>query len=104
MSAPQTRPRLRFGAFEATVSVSNHADSFARDRSSYKSLKEALALEADERVSLAAKLLASLQEHEQDVQKACAEEIERRSLIASEERGTDWRAALEEIRAEVLRR
>jgi hypothetical protein len=47
---------------------------------------------------------ASLQEHEHDVQKAWAAEIERRSLEASGEHGTDWRAALEEIRAEVLRR
>jgi hypothetical protein len=69
-----------------------------------KVLEEALTLEADERAILAAELLASLQDHEQDVQKAWAEEIERRSLIASKERGTDWRAALEEIRAEVLRR
>jgi hypothetical protein len=69
-----------------------------------KVLEEALTLEADERASLAAELLASLQEHEQDVQKAWAEEIERQSLIASDERGTDWRAALEEIWTEVLRR
>ena len=69
-----------------------------------KVLEEALNLEADERASVAAELLASLQDHEQDVQKAWAEEIERRSLIASDESGTDWRAALEEIRAEVLRR
>lgn len=69
-----------------------------------KILEEALALEADERAILAAELLASLQEHEQDVQKTWAEEIERRSLIASGERGTDWRAALEEIRTAVLRR
>lgn len=69
-----------------------------------KVLEDALTLEADERARLAAKLLSSLQEHEQDVQKAWAEEIERRSLIASDEPGTDWRAALEEIRTEVLRR
>jgi hypothetical protein len=69
-----------------------------------KVLEEALTLEADERANLAAELLASLQEHEQDVQKAWAAEIERRSLDAVNERGTDWRAALEEIRAEVLRR
>lgn len=69
-----------------------------------KVLEDALNLEADERANLAAELLASLQEHEQDVQKAWAEEIGRRSLIAAGERGTDWRAALEEIRTEVLRR
>lgn len=69
-----------------------------------KVLEEALTLEADERANVAAELLASLQEHEQDVQKAWAVEIERRSLIASDEPGTDWRVALEEIRTEVLRR
>lgn len=69
-----------------------------------KVLEDALNLEADERADLAAELLASLQEHEQDVQKAWAAEIERRSLDASDERGTDWRTALEEIRAEVFRR
>jgi hypothetical protein len=39
-----------------------------------------------------------------DVQKAWAGEIERRSLIAARERGTDWRAALEEIRTDILAR
>ncbi len=69
-----------------------------------KILEEALTLDADERASLAAELLASLQEREQDVEKAWAAEIERRSRNAADERGTDWRVALEEIRADVLRR
>lgn len=69
-----------------------------------KILHEALTLDADERASLAAELLASLQEREQDVEKAWAAEIERRSRDASDERGTDWRVALEEIRSDVLRR
>lgn len=77
---------------------------FTCDKGSKKFLEEALNLEADERANLAAELLASLQDHEQDVQKAWAEEIDRRSRIASDERGTDWRAALEEIRTEALRR
>jgi hypothetical protein len=38
-----------------------------------RKLLEALTLEADERARLAAELLASLQDHEQDVQKAWAE-------------------------------
>ncbi len=69
-----------------------------------KILEEALALDADERAGLAVELLASLQEREQDVEKAWAAEIERRSRNAADERGTDWRVALEEIRADVLRR
>ncbi|HEY8182521.1 MAG TPA: addiction module protein [Thermoanaerobaculia bacterium] len=69
-----------------------------------KILEEALNLDADERASLAAELLASLQEREQDVEKAWAAEIERRSRNAADERGTDWRVAFEEIRADVLRR
>ena len=69
-----------------------------------KILEEALTLDADERASLAAELLASLQEREQDVEKAWAAEIERRARNAADERGTDWRVALEEIRADVLRR
>ena len=69
-----------------------------------KILDEALSLDADERAVLVAELLASLQEHEQDVEMAWAAEIERRSRDAAEERGTDWRIALDEIRADVLRR
>jgi hypothetical protein len=68
-----------------------------------KILEEALALEVDERASLAAELLASLEEREQDVQRAWAAEIERRSRDAADERGTDWRVVLDEIRADVLR-
>lgn len=69
-----------------------------------KILEEALALEVDERASLAAELLASLEDREQDVQRAWAAEIERRSQDAAHERGTDWRVVLDEIRADVLRR
>ena len=69
-----------------------------------KILEEGLNLDADERASPAAELLASLQEREQDVEKAWAAEIERRSRNAADERGTDWRVALEEIRSDVLRR
>ena len=69
-----------------------------------KILEEALTLDAEERATLAAELLASLQEREQDVEKAWAAEIERRSRNAADERGTDWRVTLEEIRADVFRR
>lgn len=69
-----------------------------------KILEEAMALDADERARLAAELLASLDEREQDVETAWAAEIERRSRDAAGERGTDWRVTLDEIRTEVLRR
>lgn len=69
-----------------------------------KVIEDALALDADERATVAVELLASLQEREEDVQQAWATEIDRRSRDAADERGTDWRAALDEIRAEVLRR
>jgi putative addiction module component (TIGR02574 family) len=70
----------------------------------HRLLQEALTLGPDERAALAAELLASLDESESDVQAAWAAEIERRSRIAAEERGEDWRVVLEDIRASVLAR
>lgn len=67
-------------------------------------LQEALSLGPDERATLAAELLASLDDTEGDVQSAWAAEIERRSRDAAEERGEDWRVVLEDIRAGVLAR
>ena len=67
-------------------------------------LRQALELEPDERAVLAAELLASLDESEDEVQRAWAAEIERRSMNASIERGEDWRVVLDEIRAGVLQR
>jgi len=67
-------------------------------------LRKALELKPDERAALAAELLASLDTTEDDVQSAWAGEIERRSRHAAEERGEDWRAVLDEIRAGVLQR
>jgi cytochrome c-type biogenesis protein CcmH/NrfG len=67
-------------------------------------LKEALELDPDERAALAAELLASLDASEDNVQRAWATEIERRSRQAGKERGEDWRVALDEIRASVLHR
>ena len=66
--------------------------------------QEALSLEPDERAALAAELLASLDDSEDDVQSAWAAEIERRSRDAADERGEDWRAVLEDVRASVLAR
>jgi hypothetical protein len=67
-------------------------------------LRQALELEPDERAMLAVELLASLEASEDDVQRAWAAEIERRSRDAVEERGEDWRVVLDEIRAGVLQR
>jgi hypothetical protein len=47
---------------------------------------------------------ASLKESDDDVQRAWAAEIERRSRDAVMERGEDWRVVLEEIRVSVLQR
>jgi hypothetical protein len=66
--------------------------------------RQALELEPDERALLAAELLASLEESEDDVQRAWAAEIDRRSRHAVEERGEDWRVVLDEIRAGVRSR
>ncbi len=67
-------------------------------------LQEALSLGPDERAALAAELLASLDESEEDVHLAWAAEIERRSRDAADERGEDWRVVLEDVRASVLAR
>jgi len=67
-------------------------------------LRQALELEPDERAIIAAELLASLEDSDDDVQRAWAAEIDRRSRRAAEERGEDWRVVLDEIRAGVLSR
>jgi hypothetical protein len=66
--------------------------------------RQALELEPDDRAVLAAELLASLEESEDDVQRAWAAEIERRSRDAVNERGDDWSFVLDEIRVRVLQR
>jgi putative addiction module component (TIGR02574 family) len=71
-----------------------------------KVLQEALTLSPNERAHLAAELLASLDEFEEDVQAAWAVEIQRRVAEAREnpDDHEDWREALDEIRREVLSR
>lgn len=69
-----------------------------------KLLQEAMNLEPAERAKLAAELLASLDDTEDDVQEAWAAEIQRRSAVAEKEPGTDWRKVLEQVREEVLHR
>jgi putative addiction module component (TIGR02574 family) len=69
-------------------------------------LEEALQLDPNERARLAAELLASLDVEEENVRAAWAAEIERRAADAREspDDHEDWRAALAEIRSEVLSR
>jgi len=67
-------------------------------------LQQALELEPDERALIAAELLASLEESDDEVQRAWAAEIDRRSRIAAKEPGEDWRVVLDEIRADILQR
>lgn len=66
--------------------------------------KQALELEPDERALLAAELLISLEESDDDVQRAWAAEIDRRSRQAASEPGEDWRVVLDEVRADILQR
>ena len=69
-------------------------------------LEEALQLGAEDRAKMAAQLLASLDEQQEDVRAAWAAEIKRRLAEADAEPDTDedWRAAIDEIRREVLSR
>ena len=59
--------------------------------------RQALELEPDERALLAAELLISLEESDDDVQRAWAAEIDRRSRQAANEPGEDWRVVLSDV-------
>jgi hypothetical protein len=67
-------------------------------------LQQALELDQDERAVLVFELLASLEASDDEVHRAWAAEIDRRSRAAAEERGEDWRVVLDEIRSGVLQR
>ena len=69
-------------------------------------LEQALQLEADDRATVAAKLLASLDTVENAVEAAWATEIARRAADArvNPHDDEDWRTALNEIQREVLTR
>jgi putative addiction module component (TIGR02574 family) len=69
-------------------------------------LEEALKLPASERAKLAAELLSSLEDRDEDVKAAWAAEIARRAADADVDPDDeeDWRAALDDIRREVLSR
>jgi putative addiction module component (TIGR02574 family) len=69
-------------------------------------LEEALQLNVEDRAKMAAQLLASLDDQQEDVREAWAAEIKRRlaEADAEPENDEDWRTALGEIRREVLSR
>lgn len=69
-------------------------------------LEEALQLTPTERAKIAAELLSSLDDRDEDVKAAWASEIARRAADAEADPDDeeDWRAALDDIRREVLSR
>jgi len=69
-------------------------------------LQEALELPPSDRAKLAAELLSSLDERDEDVKAAWVAEIARRAADAEADPDDeeDWRTALDEIRREVLTR
>jgi len=69
-------------------------------------LEEALELPLDERAKMAAELLESLQEAEEQVEGAWATEIEKRvaAARAGELASTDWRTVLDRVEKDVLGR
>ncbi len=75
-------------------------------RSSDDLLVEALELTLDERAKMAAELLASLDDAEDQVEEAWAAEIRERvaAARAGEFESTDWRTVLDRVEREVLRR
>jgi putative addiction module component (TIGR02574 family) len=69
-------------------------------------LEEALQLTPSQRAKLAAELLSSLEDRDEDVKAAWAAEITRRAADAEADPDDeeDWRTALDDIRREVLSR
>ena len=69
-------------------------------------LEEVLQLAPNDRAKIAAELLSSLDEQDQDVKSAWATEIARRAADADDdpEDEEDWRMALDDIRQDVLSR
>lgn len=69
-------------------------------------LEQALQLSPEDRAKVASELLASLEVEESEVQAAWAAEIARRAADAETdpEDEEDWRAALNDIRRDVLSR
>ena len=75
-------------------------------KSAERLLEEALQLAPNDRAKLAAELLSSLDDRDEDVKTAWAAEIARRAADAEADPDDeeDWRTALDEIRREVLSR
>jgi putative addiction module component (TIGR02574 family) len=75
-------------------------------RNATRLLEEALQLGPDDRARIAAELLSSLDERDEDVKAAWAAEITRRAADAevNPDDEQDWRTALEDVRREVLAR
>ena len=75
-------------------------------REASRLLEEALELSAGDRAKIAAELLASLDEQQEEVREAWAAEITRRlaEAEADPDNDEDWRTALDDIRREVLSR
>ena len=71
-----------------------------------KVLDDALSLEPNDRAQIAAELLASLDDLEDDIEAAWAAEIQRRAAEAraNPDDDEDWRDVLDEIQREVLSR
>jgi len=69
-------------------------------------LEQALQLEPADRAKIAAELLSSLDDRDDDVKTAWAAEISRRAAGAEADPDDeeDWRTALDDIRREVLAR
>jgi putative addiction module component (TIGR02574 family) len=69
-------------------------------------MQEAVKLSPEERVDMAAELLASVEETQQDVEAAWAEEIERRArrVLSGESAGTPWAETRARIVERALRR
>lgn len=75
-------------------------------RDASRLLEEALQLAPNERAKIAAELLSSLDEQDDDVKAAWAAEIARRASDADADPDDeeDWRTALDDVRREVLSR
>ena len=75
-------------------------------RNADRVLKEALQLAPHERAKIAAELLSSLDDQDEDVKAAWAAEIVRRAddAEANPDDDEDWRTALDDVRREVLSR
>lgn len=75
-------------------------------RNADRLLEEVLQLPPQERAKIAAELLSSLEERDEDVKMAWAAEIAKRAADAEADPDDeeDWRVALEDVRREVLSR